>query len=388
MSGLKSVMKSGWHPEKKESWRGDNKGINQVAGWVGKGKGSSSGHTQDHQSAPLSTLRDPSTFAPPPKHKDYYGDAATTVSKSPIGEGSSASHPNSQTGTSHVPTSITGGELAQKQGQPSVPYRSNSIGPSLELLPKPPVKRLGTVDDAGSMSPTSKGPKPALPPRLPPRQGVVPGRSNPSSTSAKDSGKSYLNQGALNRLGQSGVSVPGFNIGQHHTESPAASPTQTQKATASTAHVPSYGNGLQSRLAKVSLSSQSSSAPDTGTSLEQKQAALRTAYSFKNDPGSISMNDARTAATTANNFKERHGDQVAQGWNSANKLNNKYGIAQKVQQQTSSVNQTPVAEQSTTHDAATVVKKPPPPPPKKKELTQLSSAGVTPPPVPVSSKPK
>jgi hypothetical protein len=34
MSGLSSVMKSGWHPKGKdggkESWRGDFKGINQV----------------------------------------------------------------------------------------------------------------------------------------------------------------------------------------------------------------------------------------------------------------------------------------------------------------------------------------------------------------------
>jgi hypothetical protein len=34
MSGFKNVMKDGWHPKgkegKKESWRGDFKGINQV----------------------------------------------------------------------------------------------------------------------------------------------------------------------------------------------------------------------------------------------------------------------------------------------------------------------------------------------------------------------
>jgi hypothetical protein len=34
MSGLKDVVKGGWHPKgkdgKKESWRAENKGINQV----------------------------------------------------------------------------------------------------------------------------------------------------------------------------------------------------------------------------------------------------------------------------------------------------------------------------------------------------------------------
>ncbi len=40
MSGIKGVMKGGWHPEgkggpgTKESWREDNKGINQVVSLI------------------------------------------------------------------------------------------------------------------------------------------------------------------------------------------------------------------------------------------------------------------------------------------------------------------------------------------------------------------
>jgi hypothetical protein len=38
MSGFKDTLKGGWHPKSKdgkskESWKGDFKGINQVAGW-------------------------------------------------------------------------------------------------------------------------------------------------------------------------------------------------------------------------------------------------------------------------------------------------------------------------------------------------------------------
>lgn len=61
MSG--SIWKGGWHPEgkggKKESWRGDFKGINQIAGKFGKGKeASASEERENHVSQPLTSLKD------------------------------------------------------------------------------------------------------------------------------------------------------------------------------------------------------------------------------------------------------------------------------------------------------------------------------------------
>ena len=41
--------------------------------------------------------------------------------------------------------------------------------------------------------------------------------------------------------------------------------------------------------------------------------------------------DAREAVSTANNFRQRHGEEVAKGWGVGQGLNKKYGIANKMQ---------------------------------------------------------
>ena len=80
MSGIKETLKGGWHPKGKdggkESWRGDFKGINQVAGKLGMGKGKGSGSQEEHIARPLATLKDPAAFGPPPKNVNYHGGAA------------------------------------------------------------------------------------------------------------------------------------------------------------------------------------------------------------------------------------------------------------------------------------------------------------------------
>ena len=81
MPDFKSLSKGGWHPKGKdgkssESWRGDFKGIKQVSGWLGKGDSSKPADDDEHISRPLSTLKDPSAFGPPPKHINYHGGAA------------------------------------------------------------------------------------------------------------------------------------------------------------------------------------------------------------------------------------------------------------------------------------------------------------------------
>ena len=73
MPDFKEIAKSGWHPKGKdgkgESWRSDFKVINQVAGLVGKGKDSGSSIPAEYRtSRPLSSLKDPASFGPPPKH--------------------------------------------------------------------------------------------------------------------------------------------------------------------------------------------------------------------------------------------------------------------------------------------------------------------------------
>lgn len=83
MPDFKEITKGGWHPKgkdgkSKESWRGDFKGIAQVSSWLGKGDQNSSNTTEasEHISRPLSSLKDPAAFGPPPKHIHFHGGAA------------------------------------------------------------------------------------------------------------------------------------------------------------------------------------------------------------------------------------------------------------------------------------------------------------------------
>ncbi|KAF2641906.1 hypothetical protein P280DRAFT_548517 [Massarina eburnea CBS 473.64] len=358
MSGLKDIVKGGWHPEKKtdgnsSSSGGDGGRLGKVKGLMskdllGKGGGEAREDPHSHQSAPLSTLKDPASFGPPPKHIHYHGTAAVQ-------------------GTARPTPPLPQRRVQEEDGR-------------APPLPKPPVLRPGQAP-----SPAAAKPKPSLPPRLPPRQNsnpheYTPGPPPPYSETPFSPGQ--LNQGALNRIGQAGVSVPGFNIGR--TASPPVPPRRTASPalaspTTETNRNPQLGE-LQSRFGKMSTSS--SEAPSTGTTWAQKQAALKTAGNLRDNPSKVSMSDMRSAASTANNFRERHGEQAAAGWKSANGLNQKYGIANKVNTLAASSSRTPPPQSPT---AGGFGKKPPPPPPKKKEL--VGSPGE-PPPLPLGSKPK
>lgn len=113
----------------------------------------------------------------------------------------------------------------------------------------------------------------------------------------------------------------------------------------------------------------------------------------------MSLSDAKAAAGTANNFRQRHGEQVAAGMKNANTLNQKYGVANKIggfigggQQQAVGPQQTPV-HQPVAAPGLTGKKKPPPPPPKKKPSLGGSPAPIptpandAPPPIPLSTRP-
>lgn len=164
---------------------------------------------------------------------------------------------------------------------------------------------------------------------------------------------------------------------------------------------------LQNRFAKMSTPSAGNigetTAPATGTSWAEKQAALRTASNLRDNPSQVTASDLRGAASTANNFQQRHGEQVASGWKAANGLNQKYGIAGRINGIASS-SASPAPPQPPTQTATQTVtggfgkKAPPPPPPKKKDLgggggvggNDGSGGGASeqPPPIPLGSKPK
>jgi hypothetical protein len=154
-------------------------------------------------------------------------------------------------------------------------------------------------------------------------------------------------------------------------------------------------NELQSRFARLKTSPSSpntnnQTTPTTttptpsegGTTPHQKAAALRTAAAFQANPSSVSLSDARSAAATAHNFGERHGQQVASGLRAVGGLQARFG---------GNTTDTNVGA------AAAAKKKPPPPPPPKKKFglglgqgqgqVQRGDEGEAPPPVPMATRP-
>ncbi|KAK5997446.1 hypothetical protein PT974_02805 [Cladobotryum mycophilum] len=282
----------------------------------------------------------------------------------------------------------------EEERPPSLPYRMNTTGLATNHLPPPPTRRAGANERSPPSYDSTTGTKrlppptpspassigsgPSLPPRLPPRSNSQsPERISPLPAPGT------LNQGAISRLGAAGISVPAFGIGSSKPSNDDASgPPKPPRPNA-----PQL-NTLQNRFSKLGTSSTESVAtpPNEGTSWAQKQAALKTASAFQKDPTSVSFADAKAAASTANNFRQRHGDQVVAGLNTANNLNQKYGVADKVggfASQNSSARNS--ASSIATAASGVVGKKKPPPPPPKKKPSLVSDD--TPPPVPLATRP-
>ena len=417
MSGFKDIAKGGWHPKgkdgkSKESWRGDFRGINQVAGWMGKGKDPNAKEAEDHISRPISTLKDPTAFGPPPKNVNYHGGAALPNQITPDTSGLGApllrdqihanQHAKEEGGRIHA-------EEAAKPKGPPVPYRKDKTGLSTAHLPPPPGRKDGADGPTPASTLMATKPKPSLPPRLPLRQvsNSAPAPSPPSYTAlaAPDAHKGILDQGSLTRLGAAGVSVSGFGIGSKPKSpvpppAPSSSSPQSHDPSPSFMNSASQANDPQSRFSRFSSSpSLKPEVSNAGTTFAQKQAALKTVSSFRNDPSSVSLSDARAAASTASNFRERHGEQVKSGWQSANKLNNKYGIADKVgsigrekdvDAAEPANTEFELKDNNLSQDLEVVGKKKPPLPPIKRSNLTSSPVRQTdlPPPLPLSSKPK
>ncbi|KAL8347358.1 hypothetical protein RB601_003160 [Gaeumannomyces tritici] len=383
MSDIKDVFKNGWHPDKGTTLK------QQVSGVFSRG-GDSSQRSTSHNVTPLSQLKDPSSFAPPPKR---------TIAPPPPPPLSRPTTSSAQPQPPPIPARSSSG------------YSGGAAGGSGASISPPPLPAAGS------------GP-PRLPPRLPPRpaSGASSPGVSPSTLSAPppiplSQSPSVLNQGAIGRLGAAGISVPGLGIGSgSRTSSP-------QDSSASSS--PSQLGGLQARFAKLGTSSSPSPAnptqprppPSEGTTFAQKQAALKTAADFHKDPKSVSLSDARAAASTMNNFRQRHGDQVAASAKAANGLNQKYGVTDKVaaysqQHQGAATspttgNSTPAGSQQGEAQpglrslasagalaAGALAKKrpPPPPPPKRKPdigraATSATVADDEPPPIPHATRP-
>ena len=261
--------------------------------------------------------------------------------------------------------------------------------------PNLPLRRSDTGSD-GLRSPATT-PKPPLPPRLPPRQ---PSQSRSSSVSSDIRGPSGttrahevgdLNLEAIDRLGKAGVSVPALNIG---ARSPPAVPSGRPIASSSKSPAESNASsrsGLERSFSQLSTRTSTPASSSKGTSFAEKQAALRTATSFRKDPSSVSLSEGMSAARTANNFRERHGEKAAQGLTHANKLNQEYGIVKQTTSYSESTSPPDQVQARQGIPAMVTKKKPPPPlpPPKKMSVSpDVAASAVPPPPVPIATKPR
>jgi hypothetical protein len=378
-----------------------------VAGWVGMGKDNYPNRT-DHVARPLSTLKDPASFGPPPKRVISQAPVAV-INRAPSERRNLGAGPLSSRQT-RQPSSTRRSPTEGAEAASPLSYRPDRTGLSTSSPPPPPFRH---IESSGHSNPGDGSKlKPSLPPRLPPRRDS--GVSHPPSPPppyAETESHGQLNQGAISRLGEAGISVPSLGIGralvQRDSNSGSRSPVDGPAANTSL-------NELQTRFSKIStstaLGSPSSSAQ--GTTLAEKQAALRTVQNFHGDPSSVSVADARNAASTANNLRERHGDQIEAGKKKFTALNQRYGITkrinefigdqnapaepepQQVQGQPPPPPPHPLLNRTTSNiDIEALNKRKPPPPPAPPKNPQIQSTpghalSAPPPPLPLETKPR
>ncbi|PLB33772.1 uncharacterized protein BDW47DRAFT_87163 [Aspergillus candidus] len=411
MSGLRGVIKEGWHPKGreggKESWRGDFKGINQVAGWMGKG-GSKDGETEERVSRPLSSLKDPKSFGPPPKHIQAHSPAAAAsrASSGSRGLGAPLSQDEVDEQNYHIQQerqaeSEVQEAAAHKPAPPPVPYRLNTTGLDTSTLPPPPSRRVDAGTEHGRSSPRSTS-RPSLPPRVPPRTNS--GTQSPAPPpvySAQPPSDPYINEGATARLQKAGVSVPSLGIGGNSSQGQRDS---NPRASASPTTAGSGGQGSLNELQTRFRQMRTDSAPSPTQA--PSPPARRSTYGQAQSPAQSSP------SSTLGDLRERHGDKIQAGREKISGINEKFGISSRFNNfvdthRSSPSTQTPLAA-STPRLASTGAsrgasigssdvsaeaarkKRPPPPPPKKVEMRSMpvGAAAPSPPPLPLDTKPR
>lgn len=232
---------------------------------------------------PVSALRDPASFGPPPKR----------IPNARISNDGQTPGASSESGK------VKEEEEEIRRPVPSRPYTANTTGLKTETLPLPP-RRVDTLGDEGGAS--ARRPPP-IPPRLPSR-----GESAlPAPREVVDMETGGVNVAAIGRLSKAGISIPGFNM------TPTTSPVNVNEPK------PSASIGY--------LSNHSANTPREGTTFAEKKAAMTTASSFYKNPASVSFSDASAALKTGRNFQQRHGDQVASGYKKAQDM----GLDKKIQ---------------------------------------------------------
>ena len=357
---------------------------------MGKGKDPYPPPPRDHRSKPLSSLKDPASFGPPPKTVRYHG--------AEVGPRSSVPQEGEPTGFGPEKDvrSFKGDDLEPRKTEPPpVPARRDTGNSSPDIIPgvlaEPP-----TAKSELGVDQFPPGRKPSLPPRLPPRRSSSVRMEKAFVSGGEDSVDStsipvvpgQLNHEASHRLGKAGISIPALNIGLR-SDVPASQMESPRRSTRlQPVRDPPSGAPGQSHTPFSKMSpSESPSLPTKGTSLAEKQSALRTMSSLRHDPRSVSLAETKAAAITTNNFRQRHGAEVVQAYQATNSWDQKYGLVERANSSAAGagamLNSAPATEA-----ALSITKKPPPPPPKKFVASEKVIVTGKAPPIPLESKPR
>ena len=108
---------------------------------MGKGRDPKAGDASDHVSRPMATLKDPSSFGPPPRNVNYHGGAALPNEITPDRGGWGAPLTQEQiAGANRAVHGPTQEEIEQetRPAGPPLPYRADRTGLQTNHLPPPP----------------------------------------------------------------------------------------------------------------------------------------------------------------------------------------------------------------------------------------------------------
>ena len=335
-------------------------------------------------SRPLSTLKDPSAFGPPPKNVNYHGGAALPNEITPHTGGLGAPLSQSQISSARAPTQSAPVEAAEEQppAGPPLPYRADRTGLRTDHLPPPPVHRDLTnaaPESSQSHTITVPKPKPGLPPRLPARQNSaisqpVAAASPPPPAYELPATETHaatpqVNSNAANRLQTAGVSVPALGIGSTSSWKPKSPAPATSSPPPQTSQL----SELQQRFARMSQRApEPQPSPPVQTSVQQPVIAqpqytspplsqsaeqqiqpqaiqpqpqiqpqiqsqpqpqthtpLQSAQTLSNlhqNPSAVSPQDAAAAAKNLNDFRAKHQDTINTGARKASDFNKRYNV--------------------------------------------------------------
>lgn len=402
---------------------------------------------QNHVSAPLSSLRDPASFGPPPRHHSAAERAQMrevargppsysiedlerpprlpprpgrtpprSKGRTPEAEDDDEeeppplpSRPGQTFPTPRVPPQFPWTKQWADEERPPLPGRSPVRGASSSDDDKQPNLGIMMVNNDDPSDDENIG-EHETPPRLPlrPTAGDEPVDAPPAYTEAIST-TPHINERATSRLGAAGVSVPSLGIGPRQAPQRKTPPQPPQSRKKPDTHGWADGGELQARFAAMRMRSGSGADDDHEETARQSiSRETGTTSSTSSWPNSNSLGAAAGATRSA----------LANGRQQLGATNERYGVTRRVgdfiERQRSAPSAVgplhpapapmPVDEAaekaedpfppSSAADAPLAVSRsstthhrtPPPPPPPKKPGLRGAGAGP-PPPLPLATKP-